>query len=362
MMTKERKIRVLLVEDDEDDYILVRDLLSEVPHADYDVQWASSYDQALKAMESEAHDVCLLDYRLGERDGIDLLYETVGKRYCVPIIFVTGQGDYAVDMEAMKAGAADFLPKGEISSPLLDRSIRYSIEQRKILENLRESESRCRVLSSQLLAAQETERRNIAGEVHDGIGQILAAIKFGTEDALDQLQRGNSDVSAAKLGNVVSMLGNASQEVRRIQMDLRPSMLDDLGILVTINWFCREFEKVYSTIRVEKRIRIEEDEVPHVLKITLYRIIQEAFNNMTKHSKGDQVVLSLERNHNGIVLMIQDNGQGFDPEEVRKRYRKGMGLTSMKERAELSGGSFAIESEQGKGAIIQVSWPLPGTN
>jgi signal transduction histidine kinase len=355
-MVKKRKIRVLLIEDDEDDYTLVRDMLSEVRHVEYEVQWMPKYEEALKAIEAPTHDVCLLDYRLGERNGLDLLYEAIGKSYCVPIVFVTGQGDVDVDMEAMKAGAADFLAKGEISGPLLDRSIRYSIEQRKILENLRESEGQCRLLSSQLLAAQETERRNIAREIHDSIGQTLAAIIFGTENVLDEMRRGQSSDPVAALENLLSMLRNASAEVRRIQMDLRPSMLDDLGILVTLNWFCREFEKVYSTIRVEKRIGIEEEEIPQPLKITLYRIIQEAFNNMAKHSKGNHVVLSLEGNHGGIVLNIEDNGQGFDPEEARKRYRKGMGLSSMKERAELTGGSFAIESARGKGTTLRVSW------
>ena len=103
------------------------------------------------------------------------------RSYCVPIIFLTGQGNLEVDMEAMKAGAADFLAKREINGPLLDRSIRYAIEQRRIMENLRESEGQCRLLSSQLLAAQETERRNIAREIHDSIGQTLAAINFGAD-------------------------------------------------------------------------------------------------------------------------------------------------------------------------------------
>ena len=143
-------------------------------------------------------------------------------------------------------------------------------------------------------------------------------------------------------------------------MDLRPSMLDDLGILVTLNWFCREFEKVYSTIRVEKQIRIEEEEIPQPLKIILYRIIQEAFNNMAKHSKGNHVALSLESNDGGIVLRIEDNGQGFDLEEVRKRYRRGMGLSSMRERAELTGGSFFVESVRGKGTTLRVSWGPTG--
>jgi signal transduction histidine kinase len=357
---KERKIRVLLIEDDEDDYTLIRDLLSEIPHVGYSVEWASSYEQGLKAIETPAHDVCLLDYRLGERSGIDLLYEAIGKSYRVPIIFLTGQGSLEVDMEAMKAGAADFLAKGGISGPLLDRSIRYSIEQRKILENLRESEGQCRVLSSQLLSAQETERRNIAGEIHDGIGQTLTAIKFGTDDILGRLRRGDTEGAITKLENMVSVIQNASDEARRIQMDLRPSMLDDLGIGVTLNWFCREFQKVYSAIRVEKRIGIEEDEVSQSLKINLYRIIQEAFNNIAKHSKGDQVILSLEGNSNGIALTIRDNGQGFDLEEARRRYRKGMGLRSMKERADLSGGTFSVESVEGKGTTLSFAWPPQG--
>lgn len=357
-MVKERRIRVLLIEDDEDDYILVRDLLSEVPHVDYDVQWVSSYDQSLKAIETPAHDVCLLDYRLGERNGIDLLYEAIGKGYRVPIIFLTGHGDHEVDLEAMKAGAADFLTKGEISGPLLDRSIRYSIEQRRILENLRESEVRCRLLSSELLSAQENERRNIAREIHDSLGQSLAVIKFGVENGLEKVQQGNSQEALAAFQKAIFMIQNASEEARRIQLDLRPPMLDDFGVEVTLNWFCREFQKVYSTIRIDKRIEIEEEnKIPQTLGVSLYRIIQEAFNNIATHSKADHVHLSLVSNPNGVELTIQDDGRGFDQEEVRKRYRKGMGLSSMKERAELSGGTFSIQSAEGKGTTLSFTWP-----
>ena len=359
-MAKERKVRVLLIEDDEDDYTLVRDLLREVPHVEYEVEWAPTYEEALKAIETPAHDVCLLDYRLGERNGIEFLYEAIGRKYRVPIIFLTGQGNLEVDMEAMKAGTVDYLVKGEISSPLLDRSIRYAIEQRKILENLRESEGQCRALSSQILAAQETERRNIAGEIHDSIGQTVTAVKFAASNAMDELRQGNTRKAETKLESVLSMLQNAADEVRRIQMDLRPSMLEDIGIEATINWFCREFQKVYSTIQIEKKIGVEEGEIRQSLKITLYRIIQEAFNNIAKHSKGDRAALSLERDHNGILLTIKDNGLGFDLGEARKKFRKGMGLSSMKERAELSGGSFAIESAKGQGTTIRASWPLSG--
>jgi signal transduction histidine kinase len=355
---KERRIRVLLIEDDEDDYILVRDLLSEVPHVEYQVQWASNYDQGVKAMETPVHDACLLDYRLGERNGIDLLYDAMGKGCRVPIIFLTGQGNYDVDMEAMKAGAADFMAKGEISSAVLDRTIRYSIEQRRILETLRESESRCRLLSSALLSAQEAERRNIAREIHDSLGQSLAVIKFGVEDAISKIRGASPEDAAAALQKVSSLVQNASEEARRIQLDLRPPMLDDLGIEVTINWFCREFNKVYSAIQIDKRIEVKEDsEVPPPLGISLYRIIQEAFNNIAKHSKGDRVHLSLVSSDKGIAMTIRDNGSGFDPEEVRRRYRKGMGLSSMKERAELSGGTLTVQSAEGKGTTLSFDWP-----
>ena len=216
-------IRVILIEDDEDDYVLVRDLLAEVSHVDYEVEWASGFEQALAAFDGPAHDACLLDYRLGERSGVDLLYEAMGREYRVPIIFLTGQGDYEVDAQALKAGAVDFLTKGEISGPLLDRSIRYAIRQRQVLENLRESEGRCRLLSSELLSAQETERRNIAREIHDSIGQTLAAARFLAGNALQQIGRGDGAEAAATLERIVAILGTITDETRRIQMDLRPS-------------------------------------------------------------------------------------------------------------------------------------------
>jgi signal transduction histidine kinase len=135
-------------------------------------------------------------------------------------------------------------------------------------------------------------------------------------------------------------------------------MLDDFGVEVTINWFCREFQKVYSTIGIDKRIEIEEEnKIPHTLGISLYRIIQEAFNNIATHSKGDHVHLSFISNPNGVKLTVQDNGRGFDPEEVRKRYRRGTGLSSMKERAELSGGTLSIQSAEGKGTTLSFTWP-----
>ena len=131
------RLRVLLIEDDEDDYILVRDLLSQTPFADYDLEWAASFDAGMEAMEGCHWDICLLDYRLGEQDGLELLCRLREMKCRVPVILLTGRGDHEVDLQAMKAGAADYLVKGQIDADLLERSMRYSME-RKCNEEERE--------------------------------------------------------------------------------------------------------------------------------------------------------------------------------------------------------------------------------
>ena len=148
--------------------------------------------------------------------------------------------------------------------------------------------------------------------------------------------------------------------MRRVSTELRPAILDDLGILPTLSWFFREFEAVCSHIAVEKALAVSEQEVPAPLKITLYRIIQEATSNIVKHAAADRVRVSLYRADDALHLQIQDNGRGFDPANVvyRDGECRGLGLISMKERATLSGGSYRLESSPGFGTHIQASWPL----
>jgi len=137
-----REIRLLLVEDDEDDYVLTRDLLTDSRRTRFALDWVTSFDEALEAMAMGQHDVYLVDYRLGEHDGLEVLREARAAGCLRPIILLTGQGDGDVDIAAMQAGAADYLVKGQIDSQILERSIRYSLEQNRTLEALRESEER----------------------------------------------------------------------------------------------------------------------------------------------------------------------------------------------------------------------------
>jgi len=232
-------------------------------------------------------------------------------------------------------------------------------ERKRTEEALTESEKRLRSLSSQLLVAQEKERKLIAQEIHDSIGASLAATKFKVEDVITKVGENRPETRAA-LGSILPMLQEVIQEARRIQMALRPSILDDLGILATISWFCREFESIHSHINIRQEINIEESKVPDSLKTVIYRVLQEAMNNIAKHSKADRINLLLRKMDGAIELGIEDNGEGFDPEEALARIgtNRGFGLSSMRERTELSGGSFSIKSSKGAGTVIRAMWPI----
>ena len=132
-------IRVLLADDHEEDFIITRNLLADIKREKFELEWVATYGAALTALERGVHDVCLLDYYLGDHTGLELLSGTVRNGCKAPIILLTRQGDYEVDVKAMKAGAADFLIKGQIDAPLLERSIRYAIRRKQVEEQLRKA-------------------------------------------------------------------------------------------------------------------------------------------------------------------------------------------------------------------------------
>ena len=124
-----KAIKVLLIEDDEDDFVIVKELLGGIPDKSFKMTWASTYQDSIEFLKQNNHDVCLLDYRLGVHDGIELLNIANESGISMPIIFLTGQGEYTVDIEVMKLGASDYLVKDSLTSALLERAIRYSIER-----------------------------------------------------------------------------------------------------------------------------------------------------------------------------------------------------------------------------------------
>ena len=215
-------------------------------------------------------------------------------------------------------------------------------------------------LSSQLLSAEERERKRIASDIHDSVGQSLSAIKYSVESALASINDHSIAAAREVLENVIPLTQQSIEEVRRLIMDLRPSMLDDLGLISTISWFCREFGSVYNNIKIKKDIQVDEADVPMPLKIVIYRIVQEALNNAAKYSRAEHIFLRLAKSERFLELQIKDNGVGFDIHRVTESNEapRGIGLASMKERTKLSGGSFKILSAPGTGTRVEAKWPF----
>jgi signal transduction histidine kinase len=227
----------------------------------------------------------------------------------------------------------------------------------KTLSALQNSEEQLRFLSSRLLQAHEEERKRLSRGLHDSIGGTLSAVKFSLENARGRIEEG--EVTPEPFDELIDMVRGAIEESRRIYMDLRPSILDDLGVVPTIGWFCKRFQSIYSDIGVESEITVDEEEIPEEIKIVIFRIMQEALNNCAKYSKADLVRVTLSKRDDRVELCVEDNGKGFSMSAIpgKPSDKGGLGLTSMRERAELSGGSFKIGSAIGEGTTVRASWP-----
>jgi len=237
-------------------------------------------------------------------------------------------------------------------------NIQDNTERYQADKDLKESREALRLLSARLLAVQEEERKRVAQDLHDSIGQSLTAIKFMVERALKAGPR-ESEGAAAVLPGVIPLIQQAVEETRRICMALRPSILDDLGLIATIKWFVREFQKTYPHIQVELTIELAESLFPGELKTGFFRIIQESMNNIAKHSEAARVDIGIRWEAGYLCLTVRDDGQGFDHQKPRDSERPGgFGLASMRERAELYNGTLAIESAEGKGTTLTARWPL----
>ena len=240
-----------------------------------------------------------------------------------------------------------------ISGVILDAT-----EQKRLEVEIRKAQSASQVLYARLTDAQEIERKRISHELHDGIGQLLTSLKRRLEDAVTLFRDGKIAAGLESLKPILPILRSTISDVRTISAKLHPPVLDDLGIVATITWLCRDFTEVYPDLRIETEISIEERAVPGPLKTAIYRIAQEALNNIARHAGASLVRLRFHKSGNVIQLVIEDNGSGFDNPRARHngQSRKGLGLASMEERVKISGGTFTITSSKGIGTLLQASW------
>jgi PAS domain S-box-containing protein len=240
------------------------------------------------------------------------------------------------------------------------RKARYELELRvqERTAALEKANAELRSFPAMLISAQEEERKRLGAELHDGIGQMLVAVKLWVEAALLAKDEGNLKEALEKLRQVAPSLRNVIRETRVIYTGLRPAMLDNLGLISTLHWFCREFQNLHPDCDIRLRTTVLEENIPEGLKLVVFRITQEALNNISKHSRAELAEISFSEIGNGVELAISDNGVGMELEQtLHARTAKSLGLTSMRERAELTGARFSIESAPGEGTTVRVRWP-----
>jgi signal transduction histidine kinase len=221
-------------------------------------------------------------------------------------------------------------------------------------QKLRDSYKSVRRLTAHLQNIREEERAGIAREIHDVLGQQLTVMKMDVSWLNRKIETEDPGIKS-RIGNMLQSLNEIVKTIRRISSELRPSILDDLGLVPAMEWHLKEFEN-----RSGIRSTLHTDTITHNLnnaaKTALFRILQESLTNVAKHSQATEIVIRLEENADDVKLTIEDNGAGFEPENIKEK--RTLGLLGMNERASMIGGRYEIQSSPGKGTVVRVSIPV----
>jgi PAS domain S-box-containing protein len=242
------------------------------------------------------------------------------------------------------------------------------ITERKQMELKLNRAERDRLLALRRFAlsvqkAQEDERARIARELHDDLCQRLTGMKFRVEVLEDRLIPADRR-AGRRLRDFAQELDRTIVDVRRISSNLRPSVLDDFGLVTALRLLCRDFEKTHSIRTTFEEGTIPSRRVDPSIEIALYRIAQEALSNIARHAGATAVTLRLTDDRDSLSLVVEDNGKGFDRERAArsKPAGHGIGLVSMRERTELLGGAFDLQSGEGIGTVVRSTIPLGGSD
>jgi signal transduction histidine kinase len=206
-------------------------------------------------------------------------------------------------------------------------------------------------LSARLVAAQENERRSISRELHDEVGQTLGAVLVDAANLANRIPADDT-VSHRYLDNIRALADTSVNSIRNIALLLRPSMLDDLGLIPALEWQAREVSR-RSGIKVKVVAENVSDNLPDAVRTCIYRLVQEALNNVSRHSGAKSALVNVQQNDGSIVLTVKDDGYGFEPDKIR-----GLGLLGMEERVKQLGGRLEIESQPGHGTVVRATLPM----
>ena len=353
-------MRVLLIEDDEDDYILIRNLLDELFKSRFELEWVKTYESALHALDSHRYDICLLDYRLGERNGVELLNEVHAGDCIVPIIVITALGSYEVDREAMRAGAADYLVKSCLTADLLERSIRYSINRRRAEEALQKSAEKIKIFAY----CVSHDLKSPAVGIH-GLARLLGK---QYSNVLDERGRKYCDQILKASEQIVSLVDEINTFIKAKEAPLTVEAVSLKEIIQTVR------EEYSSQLKSRAIEWVVPEAAPKLMadRLSILRVLRNLVDNALKYGGKElsEIRIEYERTADSHVLAVCDNGVGIKREHCEKIFGPfqrdltskgipgmGLGLAIVKEIAERHQGRVWVEPGPERGTRFVVAIP-----
>lgn len=351
-------LRILLVEDSENDADLILLALAE---AGLEVEGQRvDTEQAMGAALDEAQwDLVIADFNLPRFSAAAALLALQLRNSDIPFIVVSGFIGEEAAVAILKAGAHDFVKKDNLArlAPAIQRELREAgmrRAHRRAIDEVIESRTQLQALSSHLQTVREEERTHIARELHDELGQLLTALKIDVSWLRNRCQPCET-VAAPKLDGMTALIDDSIAALRRIASDLRPVMLDDLGLKAAVEWLVEEFGKRNEAIQVELVLDLGEYELTDLVATAAFRIVQECLTNISRHAEASEIHILIGIRNDRLAIAVRDNGRGLPSQPLPKGH---YGLIGMRERAQALGGSLELSSVPDGGVSIEASIPL----
>lgn len=355
----ELELRVLLLEDNPPHAELVEHFLRE-SGLKFRLVRVETREDYIRQLDELRPDMILSDYALPAFDGYAALAIAKERTPNVPFIFVTGTMGEEVAIETLKSGATDYVLKTRLArlGPAVHRALRESAERRerqRAEDKLRRSLDQLRALTTYLQYVREEERTRIAREVHDELGQALTGLKLDMSWLASRLQK-TTPALTDKARTMTAHIDETIQTVRRIATELRPGILDSLGLVAAIEWQANEFQ-TRTGVPCTVTSTVADTPSEHDFTTVFFRIFQETLTNIMRHAKATRVDVLLKQENGQLVLVVQDNGRGISEDEIAGT--RSLGLVGMRERAMLIGGEVSLHGRPGKGTTVTLRVPLP---
>ncbi len=366
---------ILLIDDDEDEFINLRDLFEEIPRSKYTITWKASYEDGLTALKSQSFDVCLLDYRLGELTGIDLLNETQRIDSICPIILLTGHGDFDLDIQAMQLGASEFLIKSELTSALIERSVRYAIKHAHDLQELKESKAQ--ILQQDRLASLGLLASSLAHEIGTPMGIIRSRAELVEKRSLNDASLQQDMATIIRQIDRISKLVNSLLNLAREKKADHASAVDlNLAVDDVLNLIRHELDRksISLELEIEENLLVKAEAGPLAqvllnLIVNSIHAIEEAKQAADYYNDEDrrQHKITIRARHftDSAEISIQDSGCGIPTENLSQLFKPffttkdighgtGLGLATSYKLVQSWNGSIVANSTVGIGTIFTV--------